>query len=165
MRNKSSKLFIFLCLVIVSGCLYAQENHHAVIPGGGDNTGSNGSVSYSIGQMQVQTYEGVNGSMATGVQQPYEISVISELSENALVGNILLAYPNPVTDKLILKTDFKEDMTLTYCLYDISGKVLLESNINSNEIEILMSGYLPATYFLKVNSGNSVLKVFKIIKN
>jgi hypothetical protein len=36
-------------------------------------TGSEGSASYSIGQVVYQTHTGTNGSVAEGIQQPYEI--------------------------------------------------------------------------------------------
>ncbi len=52
----------------------AQE----VIPASGGNaTGSGGSVSYSAGQVFYSIITGETGSVAEGVRQPYEISVVT----------------------------------------------------------------------------------------
>jgi len=59
-----------LCLTIIQG--------QSTIPStGGNATGSGGSVSYTVGQITYRTFSGTNGSIAEGVQQTYEISVVT----------------------------------------------------------------------------------------
>ena len=61
---------VFLLLGL--GGLHAQENTTAA---GGEATGSGGTASYSVGQVVYTTVTGTNGSVAQGVQHPYEISI------------------------------------------------------------------------------------------
>jgi hypothetical protein len=73
---------LILSALLLSGLgltgLQAQE----VIPAvGGNASGSGGSVSYSVGQVAYQTHTGTNGSVVEGVQQPYEISVLTAIEE------------------------------------------------------------------------------------
>ena len=67
------KVVLAILIVIVGFPLIAQE----AIPAAGSNAiGSGGSVSYSVGQVVYTINTGTNGSVAEGVQQPYEISVV-----------------------------------------------------------------------------------------
>ncbi|MDD4385781.1 MAG: hypothetical protein PHD06_11460, partial [Bacteroidales bacterium] len=56
----------------------AQESLNAT---GGNASGSGGSAGYSVGQMVYTTHIGTNGSVAEGVQQPYEISIVIGIEE------------------------------------------------------------------------------------
>lgn len=47
-------------------------------------SGIDGSVNCMVGQVVYATNTGANGSFSQGVQQPYEISVISELNKSMI---------------------------------------------------------------------------------
>ena len=102
--------------------------------------------------------------MAEGVQQPYEISVVTGF-EYGDINIICSVYPNPVIDFLTLDVEFSELGNLYYQLYDINGKQLVSKKPTSNRTYIEMAKLAPATYFLKVTDHQKVVKVFKIIKN
>ena len=142
--------------------LQAQESVNAA---GGDAKGSGGSVSYSIGQVTYQTHTGTNGSVAQGVQQPYEISIVTNLEEAKVIKLSVSAYPNPVTDYLTLRIDEFDISKYSYQLYDINGRTLQIEKITGNQTIILMSNLVPAIYFIKVKQGKKEVKTFKIIKN
>ena len=74
MRHKKVKLSAVLLLGLTS--LQAQT---AIIASGGNASGSGGSMSFSVGQIVYNTNSGTNASVAEGVQQPYEISVFTEI--------------------------------------------------------------------------------------
>ena len=79
MQYVIKKCVAILVFSIVNTGLLAQE----VIPtSGGTASGSGGSASYTIGQMIYTTNNGVNGSVSQGIQQPYEISVVSGIEEH-----------------------------------------------------------------------------------
>ena len=63
------KFTIFAILLCIAGIVAAQS---AVVSVGGDAQGNGGSVSYTVGQVAVQTVANSNGSVsvAEGVQQP-----------------------------------------------------------------------------------------------
>ena len=69
------KFTIFAIMFCIAGIVAAQS---AVVSVGGDAQSNGGSVSYTVGQVAVQTVANSNGSVsvAEGVQQPYEIMTV-----------------------------------------------------------------------------------------
>ena len=163
MRHKKLKLSAVLLLGLGLTGLQAQT----AVPATGSNaSGSGGTVSYSVGQVVYTTNTGgSNGSVAQGVQQPFEISVVTGLEETKGIILSVSAYPNPTTDFLNLKVENYDNTNLSYQLFDISGKLLETKKITGNETSINTSNLVPATYFLKVTENNKEVKTFKIIKN
>jgi len=136
------------------------------VPGSGGNaTGSGGSVSYTVGQVVYTIAEGSNGSAVQGVQQPFEISVVTGIEEAKDISLEIVVYPNPATDFVKLQIKNYEVENLRFQLYDINGSLLQDNKVEGNETSIVMSNYMSATYFLKVTDNNKVIKTFKIIKN
>ncbi len=162
MRHKRLKLSAVLLLGLGLTGLQAQESVNAT---GGNASGSGGSVSYSVGQVVYTTNTGTSGSVAQGVQQPYEISVVTAIEEAKGINLSVMAYPNPTTDYLTLSIDEFGISNLSYQLYDMNGKLLQNEQITGNQTSIVMSNLVPATYFVKVIQGNKEVKTFKIIKN
>ena len=162
MKLKRLKICVILLLGLGLTGLQAQESVNAT---GGNALGSGGSVSYSVGQLTYQTHVGTNGSVAEGVQQQFEISIITEIKEAKGINLSVSAYPNPTTDYLTLRIDEFEISNLSFQLYDMNGKLLQNEKITGNQTSIVMSNLLPATYFVKVIQGNKEVKTFKIIKN
>src|SRR5574344_1646385 len=140
----------------------AQENINAT---GGNALGSGGSVSYSVGQVAYTTNTGTNGIVTQGVQQPFEIMVISSVEEAKGINLTVSVYPNPTTDYLTLSVADYDISKLSYQLFDMNGRILETKRIESNETKIEMISYLPAIYFVKVIAENKEIKTFKVIKN
>ncbi len=162
MHYKKLKLIAILLLSLGLTGLQAQET---TATSGGDASGSGGSVSCSIGQVFYITNTGSNGSVAQGVQQPFEISEASGIEEAAGITLQCSAYPNPSTDYLNLVVENYKLENLTYQLYDISGKLLETKKIESSETTIAMCNFNPGIYFLKVTDNSKEIKTLKIIKN
>jgi len=104
-----------LCTVLLLGLgltgLHAQE---ALPATGGNVSGSGGSVSYSVGQVVYKTHTGTSGTMAQGVQQPFEISVVNGIEEANGISLELSVFPNPVTDFIRLRIDKFEVQQVSY---------------------------------------------------
>jgi hypothetical protein len=154
------KTFI-LFLLSVSFNLYAQNN---TVSSGGQASGSGGTVSYSVGQIAYSSLTGTNGSLIQGVQQPYEISIVTSL-EDLAIDLKAQVYPNPTTDQLILSIGSNEFKNLRYVLVDLQGKVLKNDRIINLNSTLDMSKLSNGTYFLRVLSNNNQIKTFQIIKN
>ena len=153
-------LIILFCLSF--SIVHAQNT---VSASAGNSSGSGGTVTYSIGQIVYRTYQESNGSVSQGVQQPYEISLITGIEEARDITLEFLVYPNPTTDLITLRIKNFEIKNLSYSLYDLNGTILKESMVESNEITISMQNLRSAIYFLKVTHGAKDIKTFKIIKN
>ena len=162
MRHKRLKLSAVLLLGLGLTGLQAQTSVNAT---GSNASGSGGSVSYSVGQVVYTTNTGTNGSVAQGVQQAFEISVVTGLEEAKGINLSVSAYPNPTTDYLTLEVKDVELLNLHFQMYDMNGKLLQNEKITGNQTSIVMSNLVPATYFVKVIQGNKEFKTFKIIKN
>lgn len=156
-KTITSVLFLLLSL----GGLTAQES---TVAAGGDATGAGGSSSYTTGQLVYTTNTGTNGSVAQGVQQPYEISTTVGIIETTI--NLELSvYPNPTTNYLQLKVEDEKLENLTYQLIDLQGKVIDNKKVAATTSTIEMEGLPKATYFLNITKNNKPVKTFKIIKN
>lgn len=162
MRHKKLQLSYLLLLGLGLTGLQAQN---AVPASSGNASGSGGTVAYSIGQIVYTTNIGTNGSVAQGVQQSYEISIVTTLEDAKDINLSVFAYPNPTTDYLTLSIDDFDASNLSFQLYDLNGKILQNEKITNNQTNIVMRNLIPATYFLKVIQGNKEIKTFKIIKN
>ena len=161
MKHKRLKLSALLFLGLGLTGLQAQESVNAT---GGDALGSGGSASYSVGQVVYTTNTGTNGSVAQGVQQAFEISVVTGLEEAKGINLSVSAYPNPTTDYLTLEVKDVELLNLHFQMYDMNGKLLQNEKITGNQTSIAMGNLVPANYFVKVIQGNKEVKTFKIIK-
>lgn len=143
-------LFFFLGMITVT---YAQE---AIPAAGGNASGNGGSVSYSVGQVLYTPITGNGGSVTQGVQQPYEIFVVTGIDEIMGMSLSVLVYPNPTTDLLTLKAEAIEIhsfRSLTYQLFDMNGRLLDSKRIVDSQTSIDMSQLSPGTYFLKVSAS------------
>lgn len=141
--------------------LQAQQTIPAT---GGNASGSGGSASYTIGQITYTTNTGTNGSVAQGVQQPYEISVVNGIAEAKDIVLQCSAYPNPVTDIIKLNIGNLSKSNMNYQLFDNNGKLLESKKIANTETSINMHNLATATYFIRINDKDNAIKTFKIIK-
>ncbi|MEA2042102.1 MAG: T9SS type A sorting domain-containing protein [Bacteroidota bacterium] len=162
MRHKKLKLSTVLLLGLGLTGLQAQESINAT---GRDASGSGGSVSYSIGQVVYTTNTGTNGSVAQGVQQPYEISVVIGIEQAKGINLELSVYPNPTIEYLTLKVENYNNKNLSYQLFDVNGKLIENKKLANNETKINMINFVPANYLLKIIDNQKEVKTFKIIKN
>jgi len=152
-------------LLLFSFWLTSAHAQDVVLTTGGNASGSGGSVSYSIGQVVFSTITGANGSIVQGVQQPIEISVVSEIDDNPDIVLQCSVYPNPTTNNLTLKFKNFKPENWSYQLYDINGNLLEDKKVEGDETKIMFSNLAPAIYFLKVSNGRNEIKTFKVIKN
>jgi hypothetical protein len=158
--KKNQKTIVLLLFCIGFTTTQAQQ---AAIASGGTASGSGGAFSYSVGQVVYTTSTSSNGSVAQGVQQPYEISIVLGV-EDPKISLTMQAYPNPTIDNLTLNVGNNELSNLNLQLFDLNGR-LIENRIISNAIETIgMENLAASVYFLKVTRSNKEIKTFKIIK-
>lgn len=139
---------------------HAQE---VVATSGGNASGTNGNVSYTVGQVVYTTNTGTTGSVAQGVQQPFEIQTVLG-AENFNINLQLAVYPNPTTNWLQLEVRNTDFANLSYQLFDLNGKMILNEKITAETSSIQMERLPAAIFLLKVVSNNKEVKTFKIIK-
>jgi opacity protein-like surface antigen len=150
-------------LVFGSAGVQAQT---AVSASGGNGTGTGGSAAYTIGQPAYTNFGGESGSINLGVQQPNLILTVStddlEITLSASV------FPNPASSSTSLKLEGKSASPiaddLTFNLYDINGKLVLQQAINAVITNIPMDHLTNGVYVLQVTRKNIEIKSFKVFK-
>lgn len=167
---------IQIILVFLFGAVNSDLIGQQAIPAvGGTALGSGGSVSYSVGQVVYTTKNSSGGTVLEGVQQTYEISIISGVDDAKLITLSCSVFPNPVISHLTLRVEENFSHQLAYQLYTLNGQSLHSAKIVSPETTISMENLSSGLYFLRIieTKGNMpltdlslrVLKIFKIIKN
>ncbi len=154
------KQVLFSTLLLGALQLHAQE---AVVTSGNNATGTNGNVSYSVGQIAYTTNTGTTGSVAQGVQQPYEIQTVLG-AENFNINLQLAVYPNPTTNWLQLEVKNNDLTNLSYQLFDLNGRMIYNQKVTSETSTISMEQLPQAVFLLKVLNNNKEVKTFKILK-
>jgi hypothetical protein len=140
--------------------LFAQNN---TVTAGATAIGTNGSLTYTIGQINYQTNNGSNGTISQGVQQAFEIVTLST-DDIPQIQLIAIVYPNPTVQNVTLFIKEYDLTNLNYQLFDIQGRIISNGKITQNETEIEMTSLASAQYFLKISDSNIEIKTFKIIK-
>jgi hypothetical protein len=161
---KKSPTYIIAIFILTFSANTFLSGQQAVLSSGADVAGTGGTVSYSVGQVVYQTHPGTSGSVAEGVQQPFEISVLSSVQEAIGISLTCSAYPNPTADYLILKVENYAFDNPRYQLFDMQGKLLESKIITFDQTNIPMNAFAPATYLLKVIHPNKEITTFSIIK-
>jgi hypothetical protein len=149
--------------VLLFGLGLTAQAQQANTTTGGNASGGGGTVAYSVGQIVYTTNIGSTGSVAQGVQQPYEISIVLGVDIHS-INVALTATPNPTTSYITLTLGNAILSALDFKLFDITGKLIESRKIVSTSETINMEHLPSATYFLKVSNTNKEVKIFKIIK-
>lgn len=159
------KFTIFAILFCIAGIVAAQS---AVVPVGGDAQGNGGSVSYTVGQIAVQTVTNSNGSITIveGVQQPYEIQTVG-VDAYPQIALDAVVYPNPTDNLAQLRLNGFEIPAagLRAILYDGSGKRLQTIPVTGDLTPFQIGQYATGTYYLEVRDGKRILKTFKVVRS
>lgn len=155
--KKVSLLLIFCFVVLLSN---AQE----LISSGGSNlSNTNGSISFSIGELMVETLSDGSNYLTQGFHQPkLSITDISELVD--LKFNVL-AYPNPTSDVLQLQIESEYAENMNFMLYDVNGRKIIQEKIIDTETSIQLNHLKSGIYILRIFKMDQEIKTFKIIKN
>lgn len=149
-------ILIFLCNIGIN----AQHNFTAT---GGEATGARGKVSYSVGQLVYKTHSSESASVAEGVQQPYEISVLTGDAEIISSKFNYTVFPNPTKGMITLKTDELNEADLMYKLLTNYGILIKNQKISETETNIDLKTLPPGTYILCVFESEVMVSNFKII--
>jgi hypothetical protein len=152
---------LILVLLIHGASAMAQR---ATLPAGHDATGAGGTLSYSIGQVDYKFASNSNGSIAQGVQQPYEWLV---LAVDEPVGGAFTAalQPNPANDQVTIAIAGTTTLPLRFDLRDAQGRLLRDGPITSTSISIPLNGLPSATYLVHVLEDGRPQTTFQLIKH
>ena len=164
MKSIFLKVIFMLLPALGVANLQAQE---VLSVSGSNATGAGGSSSYSVGQLVFSHKAGAAGSVTEGVQQPYEIQVITGLEDARDIALSFSAYPNPTINYLTLKADNVDLSDLRYQLYNLNGQrmIVVESMMSpGNNTMDIPSGIPAGMYLLRIRSGERVETIKLLIR-
>jgi hypothetical protein len=154
--------YLFLtAFIVASNFVQAQESVNAT---GGVDTGTGGTVSFSVGQMVYTTDSKESGSMVQGIQRPYRITTTDIRKVNDDLS--FKAYPNPSSDDLFLEMNAYRSEKFVYHLYDMQGKLIITNPIESPKTQINMRALAVGAYLMQIyNSKNQPIQTIQVIKD
>lgn len=150
---------ILTMAALLTTSLPAQQ---VIATSGGSGQSSSGTISYTLGELVIETYNGTDKKLTQGFQQSRLI--ITAVNELQGLSYSVAAFPNPTTDfvKLKLEKDFPE--ALDYLLMDINGKVVSSGKITAGEASISFESAALGTYFIKIIQDKKEVKTLKVMK-
>lgn len=151
------KHFFLFFLISASCSYYAQQN---TVSAGGDASGSGGTVSFSVGQIDYINSSSVTGELNQGVQQPYELFLVS-LDES--ITETISIHPNPFSNQIILNVSEGKD--LSYKLIDASGRLVIKGQCKGPQTTVDVSPLPSGTYQMVLFNVDQQILVYKLIKN
>lgn len=159
---KSQKILLFILLFFST--FQPQINAQASLgTTGGELAGNGGGISYSVGQYLSAIRLGDMTTLQLGVQQAFEISVVTGTDEELLALEPIL-FPNPSPGIVYLKFNPNHQKDYHYQLMDLQGQVLKKEKLLTNINRIDLSSYAAQVLFLSIHNQERTLKTFKIIK-
>lgn len=151
-------------LLLCSLCPQITEGQETITATGGTATGTGGSATYTVGQLVYNQFAGTGGFIIQGVQQPYEISIVTAIENTEDITLECMVYPNPTEGSIKLFIGSFEDDNMRFRLYNMNGLLLQDYQIEDKETIIIMDNLPSGIYFLKVIKNKLEVKIFKIIK-
>ncbi len=158
--NLKKSVMTFSIIILGLGAAFAQQSVNA---SGGNATGSGGTVSYSVGQIDYKSYSGTNGTSSEGVQQPFEFYTVGIFE--AYTSFEVNLFPNPSSSFINLSiANWTTDQTISFQLCDLNGKVLSSDVVKESTTIIDVQQFADASYFLNVLVNGEFARTFKLIK-
>ena len=118
-------LVFFLFAVIGNG----QE---ALVSSGGNAESTGGTVSFTLGQTVFNYFEDISGTVSQGMQQPYEIFLLTGIDRAQGISLDCTVYPNPAQHQLQLKIGGLESEKLRWGIYNLSGKLIKAKRVSAS---------------------------------
>ena len=141
---------------------YSQTTNSVVASSGGSGSVGGVSLNWTMGEPISKTLSNGTTTLGAGFQQG--ALTVTSIDEKTTDATFLTVFPNPTTDKVIIKQSQAEAKKLHYDLYSLDGKVLASAQINSTEQTVDFSTLTKGIYIIKVYSDKEVIKSYRIMK-
>ena len=150
------KNLLVLLSLITTLSVSAQE----VVSTQGDSySNANGSIDFTIGEVIIATGTDGTNDITQGFHQTnWNFLGVEDFAPNYEA----IIYPNPTEDVLNIRTSTFENVT--YTLYDVQGKLVMQDILSAEQTPIQVSQLPPGAYSLTLNNEAQNLKTFKLVK-
>jgi hypothetical protein len=168
-KQRKSITKVLLGIVLLMGTTtYAQSiAPQSVNSGGTTMSQSNGSLSFTVGELTVQSQTDNQGNtLGSGFTAGASLTTMSVQETNAAVLDVKV-YPNPTTELVNIQINHSKIDQVVVTVTDLEGKEVYNGKYAgiANVIGINTSSYATGSYLLTLkNTSNQVLGTYKIIK-
>lgn len=136
---------------------------NAVVPTGAEGTGSGGTLSYTIGQVAFNRPGSLSGTVAEGVQQPFEVFSTSIADEATQVHATITPNATGTGVEVMLGAPLNGPVRVE--LTDATGRLLMTDRMKGSSIAVPMEALPAALYLVSLEHEGRTIASFKIIKN
>jgi hypothetical protein len=159
-----------LTVLLVAAAMQAQNLAPAAVTCAATKmTQSNGSLSFTVGELVVETQTDGNGNtlgggFTNGSTSSTTITSVQQPDEEKLMLNV---YPNPTADMLTLDVQHIDVDAYTITIFDVSGKQVYTANHAgvSGRVNINLSSFDSGTYLLNLTSNKQeTLGTYQVIR-
>ena len=155
------KLKLLTTFFLISSYLSSQQT---VTTSGGDIESDQVSLSYTIGQLKVNTIDKVDSSILEldfiqGVQ--YAIDVFDCRDYNNIKISV---FPNPTSSIVNISMENIEDK-LSLIVYDVAGRKIYDHSFSEKDFSIDFSSYSEGIYILSFYNFCGLFRSFKLAVN
>ena len=154
------KISICICLFIIS----FTNAQNTITTTGSDFSGDNFSISYTVGQLKVNTIDNVNSSplildFLQGVQ--YGFDVYDCRDYNSISFSV---YPNPASDIVSITFSLNETAPNSLKIINVLGQEIKRIVLTSSDEVSLKTSQIPhGLYFIQVRNGDNSMFVKKLM--
>jgi hypothetical protein len=160
---KGTWLILFLAgIFFFTQPLQAQQT---ALASGGNGSGTGGSFAYSVGQTMYTSQSNSATSLSKGVQQGFELFLITGLEDEDRFGLAATVFPNPTSSYLTVEIkNYSPGTAMEIFLFDAKGQQVHRQKVVDVQTQIAVEYLSSALYVLKLIQGNKLVKVIKVIK-
>lgn len=168
-KNKSKPIALLGAAMLMGTMSYAQSiAPQSVNSGGAKMTQTNGSLSFTVGELVVLSQTDSDGNtLGGGFTAGATLTTVSIQETDAAVLDVKV-YPNPTTELVNIQINHSTIDQVVVTITDLQGKEVYSGKYAgiSNVIGINTASYATGTYVLSLkNLNNQVLGTYKIIKH
>lgn len=152
-----------LTFVYLLFCSYFLTAQNTISPAGGTINSTNGSFSYSLGQLVCNNSSQCH--FGEGILNAYSFNLLTrsdKISPDKI--NIQIG-PNPTQETLNIIVDSINQDQLNYQLFDTKGKIISKDKILSPTSKINLKSLNSGCYFLHITNTNGEVEAsYKVLK-
>ncbi len=117
-------------------------------------------LTYTLGELSVETYQAGNVFLTQGFHQPSFL--ITNITNKKLVLAEVSVYPNPATEFIKIRCEF---LGYNFRLVDMAGKTISEGKLDKFETEIKLNDISEGVFFIEIFSVMAPYRnTYKVVK-
>jgi hypothetical protein len=156
---KHYPVILITLLLALSASAQKQE---VIASAGGYNVNGNLTISWTLGETIIPTFQNGNLILTHGFQQQLIVTAIEEKLEDVVKVTV---YPNPATDNINIRFEEPLDGEVTIRLLNSQGKLVKTDvmEVTAVEKQINLQDLPSGAYFLKLTK-DKLSNVYKVVK-